>query len=58
LQNGWTWWNLGNFDTRAKRLGNLVQLRPQSSRNLVALCPAVVPREQIHLNVGLIGLIA
>ena len=58
LQHRWTWWNLGNLDASAKRMGNLVQLRPQSARNFVALCPAVVPREQVYLNVSLIGLIA
>src|ERR1039457_3331744 len=57
LQHGRTRRDFSYHDARTERRCNLVQLRPQSSCDLVALCLAIVAREEIDLNVGLIGLI-
>src|SRR5579872_1473901 len=43
LQNGWTRRNFGYLDARTEGRGNLVQLRPQSSCDLVTLRLAIVP---------------
>src|SRR5579864_2090396 len=45
------------LDARTEGRSNLVQFRPQSSCDLVALRLAIVAREQIHLDISLIGLI-
>ena len=50
--------NFRNLDARTEGLGNLVQFRTQPSCNLVALRFAIVPRQQIYLDVSLIGLTA
>ena len=58
LQHGRTRRDFGYLDARTEGRGNLVQLRPQSSCDLVALRLAIVPRKQIDLDISLIGLTA
>src|ERR1035437_5695851 len=47
-----------DLDARTERLGNLIQFRAQAARDFVTLSFAVVPRQQVDLNVGLVGLAA
>ena len=47
--------NFRHLDSRSEGSGDLVQFRPQPSRDVVALRVAIVEGEQVDLDVGLIG---
>src|SRR5689334_25256898 len=58
LQHGWAGRNFGDFDAGAIGLGEFHQFWPDAPCNFMALCAPRVAREQVHLDVGLIRLLA